>query len=85
MKNDDDDRTLSAQVKRDSLKSFLRLNNEDSNVIDICDYESKYDMICDCQGREDVLRFAEETQKRAKDLAALQRLYSVDYDNGTWL
>lgn len=42
------------------------------------DFTNSYRVIYECEIRES--DFKEETEKRAKGLAALQRLYCIDYD-----
>lgn len=42
--------------------------------------------IYECQlGSNEILTFEKDAADRARSLAAFQRLYSIDYENGTWL
>lgn len=42
--------------------------------------------IYECQiGSNEILNFENEAADRARSLAAFQRLYCIDYENGTWL
>lgn len=42
--------------------------------------------IYECQiGSKEILTFEKDAADRARSLAAFQRLYSIDYENGTWL
>lgn len=42
--------------------------------------------IYECQlGSKEILTFEKDAADRARSMAAFQRLYSVEYENGTWL
>lgn len=80
---------MSGKGKRDQTKVTFNKLSTDSSQNSSLDYfvdSSKYyKMVYEKLGREEIMKFEEDTADRARGLAALQRLYSVDYDLGTWI
>lgn len=79
------------KLTNDMFKSKFRANKCDVVKIDIksgrfVENNCNTYKIYECQlGSKEILTFEQDTADRAKSLAAFQRLYSIDYENGTWL
>lgn len=79
------------KLVKDKFTGNLRANKCDVVKIDINNGRlvenncNKY-KIYECQlSSNEILRFEKDAADRARSLAAFQRLYSIDYENGTWL
>lgn len=79
------------KAANDMFTNHFRANECDVVKIDIKNgryVESKRNTykIYECQlSSNEILTFEKDAADRARSLAAFQRLYSIDYENGTWL
>lgn len=79
------------KLANDMFMGTFRTNKCDVVKIDIkngrlVENNSNTYKIYECQlGSKEILRFEKDAADRARSLAAFQRLYSIDYENGTWL
>lgn len=79
------------KLTNDMFTSNFKVNKCDVVKIDIKNgrlMENNFNTykIYECQvGSNEILTFEKDAADRARRLAAFQRLYSIDYENGTWL